>query len=353
MTALSRITRQAPKPHPAWRTTVLQAGGAGRGRTRWAHDHLVPRPDATLCAAALALPVTGCAGGDGSGDGGTSAAAQARAIASASSSTSASASPTVLRPFPQVPSIAACRKALGSACYTPDLVRTAYGIDKLNASGLTGKGRTVVVYEEVVPDTLKRDREIFSKAMTLPAPDLTVDSYDPAGRIALFDARNKDMAATAVETTLDVQMVHMTAPDAKVVVTQIGLPASAYRNAPTSGTSPSDTSSSGSPSPGSRSSTTPEPARMADRQAVQGAVAGAELMLDGIAQSVRKHRPDAISISFGIDEYTAAGRRTGQPAGELGEFSSPLAQVVASGATLVASAGDSGAAPPIGPDGRR
>lgn len=288
---------------------------------------------AVLCATALALPVTGCAEGDGTADSGT--AAQARAIASASPSAS-------VRPFPQVPSIAECRRKLGSACYTPDLVRTAYGIDKLNAAGLTGKGRTVVVYEEVVPDTLKKDLETFSKAMKLPAPHLAVDSYDPAGRIARFDAKNKDMAATAVETTLDVQMVHMTAPDAKIVVTQIGLPASAYRNVPSSGTS-----SSGVPSSG-----TSEPARQADRQAVQGAVAGAELMLDGIAQSVREHRPDAISISFGIDEYTAAGR-TGQPATDLGEFSTPLAQVVASGTTLVASAGDSGAAPPIGPDGRR
>ncbi|MFI5887772.1 S8 family serine peptidase [Streptomyces sp. NPDC051554] len=285
---------------------------------------------AGACAAALALTAVGCADGNGSTGSGTRQ--PARALTSASPS-------TTVRPFPQVPSIAECRRTLGFACYTPDLVRTAYGIDKLNASGLTGKGRTVVVYEEVVPDTLKKDLETFSKAMKLPAPDLTVDSYDPAGRIARFDAKNKDMAATAVETTLDVQMVHMTAPDAKIVVTQIGLPASAYRSALSSGTSPSGTPE-------------PEPEQEAGRRAAEGAAAGAELILDGIAQSVREHRPDAISVSFGIDEYTAAGGTT-QPAADLAEFSAPLAQVVAAGTTLVASAGDSGAAPPIGPDGRR
>ncbi|KPI18560.1 hypothetical protein OK074_7928 [Actinobacteria bacterium OK074] len=44
-------------------------------------------------------------------------------------------------------------------------MRTAYGIDKLNAAGLTGKGRTVVVCEQVVPTTLKKDLETFSTAI--------------------------------------------------------------------------------------------------------------------------------------------------------------------------------------------
>ncbi|MFB7497476.1 S8 family serine peptidase [Streptomyces sp. NPDC056161] len=278
------------------------------------------------CAALLALAAVGCSGGgDGSGR-----AETPRRTATVRASPSATA-----HPFRQVPSSAECRRVLGSACYTPDLVRTAYGIDRLNSLGLTGEGRTVVVYEQVVPDTLRRDLETFSQAMKLPKPELTVDRYDPAGRIAPFDPKNSQLAVTAMETTLDVQMVHMVAPEAKIVVTQIGLPAAVYRPGP---------SPSGTPEP--------TPDEEAARQAADGAAVGAGLILDGIADSLNRHHPDAISISFGVEEYTAAGN-SGRPAQNLARFSGVLAQIVAGGVSLVASAGDSGAAPPIGPHGER
>jgi kumamolisin len=280
---------------------------------------------AAACAALLALTATGCPRGGSAGRAETSPGTPAT-----------SASPTAtLRPFPQVPTIAECRRALGVPCYTPDLVRTAYGITKLNSSGLTGKGRTVVVYEQVVPDTLRGDLETFSRAMKLPKPNLDVERYDPAGHIAPFDAKNSQMALTAMETTLDVQMVHMVAPDAKIVVTQIGLPAGVYRTGPSPSVTPE-----------------PTPYEEAARQAAEGAQEGAGLILDGIADSLNKHHPDAISISFGVEEYTAAGN-SGLPARNLARFSGLLAQAVASGVTLVASSGDSGAAPPIGPHGER
>ncbi|MER5520778.1 S53 family peptidase [Streptomyces sp. NPDC002763] len=277
-----------------------------------------PGPRAAACAALVVLSAVGCAGNGGSGA--ETLWRTAPAIASPSAT---------VHPFPRVPTVAECRQVLGSPCYTPDLVRRAYGIDKLNSSGLTGKGRTVVVYEQVVPDTLGKDLETFSRAMKLPAPDLTVDRYDPAGHIAPFDPENSQMADVAMEATLDVQMVHMVAPDAKVVVTQIGLPAAVYRPAPSAA-----------------------PTGETAGQAAEGAVLGAELILDGIAESVTRHRPDAISISFGVEEYSAAGN-SGLPARDLTRFSGLLARVVAGGVTLVASAGDSGAAPPVGPHGKR
>ncbi|MDG4865531.1 S53 family peptidase, partial [Streptomyces sp. T-3] len=250
------------------------------------------------------------------------------AAAKASAPASPAAAPRP-RPFPQVPSIAECRKVLGSPCYTADAVRTAYGIDKLNSEGLTGEGRTVVVYEDVVPDTLKKDLEAFSKAMKLPAPDLTVETYAPGGSVARFDARNEQMAQAALEATLDVQMVHMAAPHAKIVVTQIGLPAGAFRGGTSLGPKPKTA-----------------------EEAAKGAKEGAALIMDGIAESVGKHSPDALSISFGVQEYTAADSSM-FPAQALEKFSAPLAEVVAGGTTVVASAGDSGAAPPVGRDNKR
>ncbi|MCZ0974283.1 S53 family peptidase [Streptomyces albulus] len=250
--------------------------------------------------------------------------------AAARAASSMSAAPTATaQPFRHVPTQAVCRRVLGSACYAADAVRRAYGVDKLDAAGITGKGRTVVVWEEVVPDTLRADLETFSTTMKLPLPDLTVDRYAPAGHIAPFDAQNARMAGAALETTLDTQMVHMLAPDAKIVVTQIGLPEHAYA----------------SPSPGTPTTPSAQDARRA-------AAVGAALILDGIAQSVRNHRPDAISISYGIEEYTAAGDSQA-PAEGLLAFSPALAEVVASGTTLTASTGDFGAAPPVGPGRER
>ncbi|MGC9539920.1 peptidase S8 [Streptomyces sp. UG1] len=287
---------------------------------------------ATTSVATLTVTVSGC--GDVSGPEPRRAAATAVSDAvRASAPPSASPSPSAAapRPFRTMPTAAQCRARLGTACHRPDLVRSAYGVDKLNSAGLTGKGRTVVVYEEVVPDTLRKDLETFSRAMKLPKPDLAVDPYDPAGRIAPFDPGNKRMADAAVETTLAVQTVHMVAPDAKIVVTAIGLPEAARRTV---------LAPAGSPRPQSA------------REAAEGAAAGAELILDGIGESVHRHTPDAISIGFGIPEYTAAGN-SGEPADDLEELGDPLAAVVAGGTTLVADAGDSGAAPPIGPGGER
>ncbi|MEW1656631.1 S53 family peptidase [Streptomyces sp. NPDC093707] len=282
---------------------------------------------AATSIAALIVAVPGCAGGP----------APAPETPRTSSAAAPAASPpsATFRPFRHLPSQATCLRTLGSACYTADLVRGAYGVDKLNSAGITGKGRTVVVYEEVVPDTLKKDLETFSATMKLPAPDLTVDRYAPIGHIAPFDATNKKMADIALEATLDTQMVHMLAPDAKIVVTQIGLPQRAF-------TSPS-------PVPGTPRAV---PEAASAEEARRSAAAGAALILDGIAQSARRHHPDAISISFGIEEYTAAGNNHA-PARDLAAFRPALAEVVAEGTTLTASTGDTGAAPPIGPGGAR
>ncbi|MCE4943612.1 S53 family peptidase [Streptomyces albulus] len=279
---------------------------------------------AAASVAALIAALPACAGGAGAGRTGTVSSAAARAASSVSAAPTATA-----QPFKHVPTQAVCRRVLGSACYAADAVRRAYGVDKLDAAGITGKGRTVVVWEEVVPDTLRADLETFSTSMKLPLPDLTVDRYAPAGHIAPFDAQNARMAGAALETTLDTQMVHMLAPDAKIVVTQIGLPEHAYA----------------SPSPGTPTTPSAQDTRRA-------AAVGAALILDGIAQSVRNHRPDAISISYGIEEYTAAGDSQA-PADGLLAFSPALAEVVASGTTLTASTGDFGAAPPVGPGRER
>src|SRR6267142_2365955 len=99
-------------------------------------------------------------------------------------------------------------------CLTPHTLRAAYGVQSLTDKGLTGKGQTVVDIVSFGSPTLQQDMNVFDKQFNLPAINLQVISpltdpeYDP----------NNDKAGWAVETTLDVQIIHALAPDANVVV---------------------------------------------------------------------------------------------------------------------------------------
>ncbi|MBE3559701.1 MAG: S53 family peptidase [Ktedonobacteraceae bacterium] len=99
-------------------------------------------------------------------------------------------------------------------CLTPHAMRVAYGVQSLIEKGFTGKGQTVIDIVSFGSPTLKQDMEYYNKIMGLPPVDLEVISplkvpeYDP----------NHDKGGWAAETTLDVQIIHAIAPDAKIVV---------------------------------------------------------------------------------------------------------------------------------------
>ena len=99
-------------------------------------------------------------------------------------------------------------------CYTPQVFRAAYGVDKLIQQGITGKGQTVIDIVSFGSPTLQQDMDVYDKQFGLPpvnmqiiAP-LNVKPYDPNG----------DRSGWAGETTLDVEVIHAIAPDAKIVV---------------------------------------------------------------------------------------------------------------------------------------
>ncbi|GCE25668.1 hypothetical protein KDA_11520 [Dictyobacter alpinus] len=99
-------------------------------------------------------------------------------------------------------------------CLTPNAMRKAYGIDALHKQGFTGKGQTVVDIVSFGSPTLQKDMEVFDKTFNLPPVNLqiisplSVPEYDP----------HHDKSGWAAETTLDVQIIHALAPDAKIVV---------------------------------------------------------------------------------------------------------------------------------------
>lgn len=101
-----------------------------------------------------------------------------------------------------------------AGCLTPQTIRTAYGVQSLLNKGFTGKGQTVVDIVSFGSPTLQQDMQIFDRQFGLPAADMQIISplnepeYDPNG----------DKGGWAGETTLDVQIIHAIAPEAKIVV---------------------------------------------------------------------------------------------------------------------------------------
>ncbi|MBO0792394.1 MAG: S53 family peptidase, partial [Ktedonobacteraceae bacterium] len=99
-------------------------------------------------------------------------------------------------------------------CLTPHSLRQAYGVEPLIQKGFTGKGQTVIDIVSFGSPTLKQDMEVYDKAFGLPPVDLQIISpinkpeSDP----------HQDKSGWGDETTLDVQIIHAIAPDAKIVV---------------------------------------------------------------------------------------------------------------------------------------
>ncbi|HZU65978.1 MAG TPA: S53 family peptidase [Ktedonobacteraceae bacterium] len=99
-------------------------------------------------------------------------------------------------------------------CQTPQSLRVAYGVESLIQRGYTGKGQTVVDIVSFGSPTLQQDMDVFDKQFGLPPITIKVISpineppYDPNG----------DRGGWALETELDVEIIHAIAPGAGIVV---------------------------------------------------------------------------------------------------------------------------------------
>ena len=104
---------------------------------------------------------------------------------------------------------------LGVNVYSPYQMRVAYGVESLYKKGMTGKGQTVVIIDSFGSPTLQKDLDVFSDKFNL--PKTTVKVLAPLGTKP-FDSSDDDMTGWAVETTLDVEMVHALAPGANITL---------------------------------------------------------------------------------------------------------------------------------------
>jgi subtilase family serine protease len=133
--------------------------------------------------------------------------------ASAAATGSRLASQTAAEP---PPSPAQCLARDGARCLTPASLSAVYGIAALRAQGLTGKGVTIGIVDSFGSPTITQDLQVFDQAYDLPAVNLQI--VTPAGTPPTFVESNSDMVGWATETTLDVEVAHAVAPDAKILL---------------------------------------------------------------------------------------------------------------------------------------
>ncbi|GHO83357.1 hypothetical protein KSZ_13630 [Dictyobacter formicarum] len=109
-----------------------------------------------------------------------------------------------------------CRSQMQLSCYSPNEIRTAYGLNALLNAGFTGAGQTIVIIDSFgSPDPLK-DLKQFDADYGLPDPP-SFKVLHPLGTVKL-DQNNSDQVGWAQETDMDVQWAHALAPEASIVL---------------------------------------------------------------------------------------------------------------------------------------
>jgi subtilase family serine protease len=117
------------------------------------------------------------------------------------------------------PTTADCEKAYKVACYEPAQIQQAYNLPAVYASGVTGKGATIVIVDSFGSPTIKNDLGVFDRTFGLPAPP-SFRVIQPAGQVPAYDQANSDMVGWAGETTLDVEYAHTIAPGASILLVE-------------------------------------------------------------------------------------------------------------------------------------
>jgi subtilase family serine protease len=115
------------------------------------------------------------------------------------------------------PTDAFCRAIAGGPCYSPDEIRTAYGLTSMVNAGFTGAGQTIVLIESYGSPTIEADLQAFDQGYGLPDPP-SFKVISPLGTVPFDPATYPDQPGWAAETTLDVEWAHAMAPSANIIV---------------------------------------------------------------------------------------------------------------------------------------
>ena len=98
-------------------------------------------------------------------------------------------------------------------CYSPQQIYQAYGINKLQNAGITGKGRTFIIIDAFQNPGMVADLQAFDTTFGLPAP--VFNQFAPDG-LTPFDPTSANQVGWAGEIALDVQWAHAIAPAATI-----------------------------------------------------------------------------------------------------------------------------------------
>jgi subtilase family serine protease len=116
------------------------------------------------------------------------------------------------------PTLAQCEANYRVACYGPTQIEKAYDLPALYATGITGKGQTIVIVDSFGSPTIGHDLGVFDRTYGLPAPpSLTV--IQPAGPVPTYKT-DSAREGWAGETNLDVEYSHAIAPDANILLVE-------------------------------------------------------------------------------------------------------------------------------------
>lgn len=111
-----------------------------------------------------------------------------------------------------------CQSEYHILCYGPPQLETAYGERSLFDQGIDGKGETIVLVDPFGAPTIRQDLRHFDSAWHLPTPPtFTILRY---GRIPHYRRTTTTMFDWALETTLDVEYAHTTAPGADLLLVE-------------------------------------------------------------------------------------------------------------------------------------
>jgi subtilase family serine protease len=180
-----------------------------------------------------------------------------------------------------------CVAIFGLACYTPQLMRSAYNVP----AQWTGQGQTIVIVDAYGSPTIEQDLAIFDQTFGLPDPDFEI--VYPGGRPTFNPQQHHDEAGWAFETSLDVEWAHAMAPGAKIVL-------------------------------------------------VVGANNGGNVLNNAQQYVLDHHLGNIMSLSFGADEAAIKGHGNANNI-QMSQAHSIYVAAQAAGITVFASAGDGGA----------
>jgi subtilase family serine protease len=110
-----------------------------------------------------------------------------------------------------------CQAKWQISCYTPTQMQQAYNLNPLYRAGITGKGRTIVIVDSFGSPTIQHDLDVYSARFGMKSTQVDVVKW---GDVPPFDPTDANQNFWAGESTLDVEMAHAVAPDARIVLVE-------------------------------------------------------------------------------------------------------------------------------------